>query len=170
MDDINFCPSCGKNLPPGTAFCPACGRNMNPNDPAGINREQAASDYRAAARARMAAFLLIVTAALLFLFGYAYLTSYVSAAEETLNAYPWVADYYTLKALEDLIWAFGVITIIGAIAALIAAVLAFVHKIWILAVILCLTAILIGLMSLVGIITGSVALWMLFKAKPAFRT
>jgi len=169
MDDINFCPSCGKNLPPGTAFCPACGRNMNPNDPAGINREQAASDYRAAARARMAGMLLMVTAALLFFFGFAYITS-AGMVDDMFNMYPMLADYYTPEQLEDLIWSFGVVTMIGAIAALTAAILAFIRKIWILAVLLGFAALFIGLLSLVGIITSIVALWMLFKAKPAFRT
>ena len=28
MEDMNFCPSCGQQLQPGTKFCPKCGRSL----------------------------------------------------------------------------------------------------------------------------------------------
>ncbi|MDR0334705.1 MAG: zinc ribbon domain-containing protein [Methanomassiliicoccaceae archaeon] len=166
MDDLNFCPVCGKNLDPGTAYCPACGARLN--DPEPERREKAAAERTGGGNTNMAMILLSVTAAILFAFGLIYLSA-AGLAEEMFSMYPSLEEYYTVEAMRSMIRMFGIILIIGAAMCVVSAILTFKRRLWVLALILCIAAALFGVLSTFGVIAGIIAIFFLYKARPAFR-
>ncbi|MDR0334704.1 MAG: zinc ribbon domain-containing protein [Methanomassiliicoccaceae archaeon] len=163
MDDLNFCPTCGKNLSPGTAYCPACGARLN--DPEGERREKAATERDGGERIKIAVILLLITAAISIISGIYF---YVNAAEMA----DWMANLFSDPALSDDIFGpmegffrmTGLLAIIGGAVAITSAFLAYKRRLWFLAFILCIVAAAIG-----NLIIGLVALYMLYKARAVFK-
>jgi len=170
MDDINFCPACGKNVSPGTLFCPACGMRLNAAEGRGtvVTKYTTATDGVPAGRAKIAAALLLINAAILFLFAFFILTSAAELAQEMFDM-PIFADLYTVEEMTELIRQIGMASAAGGAVGVIAAVLALMRRLWVAAIILCLMSASVGLMSLIGVVLGLIAFWMLLKARPVFR-
>jgi len=166
MDDINFCPACGKNLGPGTAYCPACGRSMG--GPEGERRETAKAEKEAGGRVSTATVLLIVNAAVLFLFGLIMFVA-LGMAEDMIEMYPEMFSGYTAESMKELIRQMGVVLLAAGSVGAAAALLTYKRRLWAVAFILCIIAMAIGITTVICALIGVVALYYLYKAKPSFR-
>jgi hypothetical protein len=162
MDEINFCPTCGKNLSPGTAFCPACG--SRPDDPKGEQREVSNDNAKNGERLKIAVILLLVTAAISIISGivlYIYADSFMD----------WVIDFVPsasltpemISSLEATIRISAIMAIAGGVIAIISAYLAHKRRLYIVTIITCIIAAFVG-----NIIFGLIALYLIYKAKRAF--
>jgi len=165
MDNMNFCPACGKELPVGTAYCPACGSRLN--DPEGERKEKAALDNEALGRIKIAAILLVVNAFIMLFFAIVYITS-TGLIEEMFNAYPLIADYYTPESLQSLMRTMGIVLLIAAAISVVAALMAYKRRLWGVVFVLCIVSMLLGILTLFGTIIGVLVLYLIAKAKPAF--
>jgi len=162
MDDLNFCPTCGKDLPPGTAYCPMCGAHLS--DAGAPKAQSPADEKKNGDRIKIAMVLLIITAAVSFVSGiYLYLNA-ADFVDTLVNMFPagtFSADM--INSLEGSLQLSGLLSIIGGIVAAITAVLAYKRRMYSLTIILCIVAALIG-----NLILGIIALYLIHKAKPAF--
>jgi heme/copper-type cytochrome/quinol oxidase subunit 3 len=161
-DDINFCPRCGKNLTTGASYCPACGAGMG--DPNVQTREEIAMDAKNEGRINTAVWILIICAALSIftgLFMIITIGDMVHTIFETIDST--VPGYYTEASLRSLLVMSFVISMICASLGIVAALLATKRRLWLLVIILGLVA------SLFGCIFGLIAVYLLYKAKTAFK-
>jgi len=171
MDEVNFCPACGKNVPPGTQYCPACGSCLSDQVPE--RRETEAEKRMGADRTKIAAILILIYSMPLILFGIYF---YVAAGDLTNEIFSnprfveLVAPYYTPGALESFIQLMGLASIIAGSIGVVTAILALMRKFWVLTIILCIMSALIGALTLFGLILGLIAFWMLYKARPVFES
>jgi len=171
MDELNFCPACGKSVPPGTQYCPACGNCLT--DQVQERRETEAEKRMGADRIKIAAILILIYSIPLILFGIYF---YVAAGDLTNELFSnpdfaaIVAPYYTPAALESFIELMGLASIIAGSIGVVTAILAFLRKFWVLTIILCIMSALIGALTLFGLILGLIAFWMLYKARPVFES
>jgi len=166
MDDLNFCPTCGKSLPLGTSYCPACGARLN--DPQADQMETAVATKESSDRILVATILILLNAAILIIGGvYLYFTA-TEISEYAFDITPSLIDSFTVESLAGFIKSLALIGIIGGAIGLVSALLVFMRRLWILAVIFCLVAAAIGITTLIGLVLGLIAIWMLFKSKPLF--
>jgi hypothetical protein len=179
MEDIDFCPACGKNVEPGTPYCPACGARLN--DPVTEKREMTQKDQ---AENKMGSDRIIIAAVLIL--GYSvfslFLGAYLFADAENLVHWiftdpafaSYVADLAALGYGEErmlsLLEITAILMIISGGAGVVAAVLALMKKFWVLTIILCIMSALIGIVTLFGLILGIIAFWMLYKARSVFES
>ena len=162
MDDLNFCPACGKDLPPGTAYCPMCGARLND---IGAPRSQAPADVKKnGERVKIAAVLLIITAVISITSGiYLYLHA-ADFVDSLVNMFP--AGTFSaemINSLEGTLQVSGLLSVIGGMVAVITAALALKRRMYTFTIILCIVATLLG-----NFIIGLIALYLIHKAKPAF--
>jgi predicted RNA-binding Zn-ribbon protein involved in translation (DUF1610 family) len=166
MDDINFCPSCGKNLEPGAPYCPACGKLLDGKE--AERKETAAEDGNNKSRLTIALIMTIVNAAIFFIFGMYYYTSSAELVQQTMEMFPEMVRAYTTDALTSLVQSMAVGMMIFGVICVVTAALMYTRRVWALTFILCLLSALVGIMTIFGIIVGITALYMLYKAKPLF--
>jgi len=174
MEDINFCPACGKNVPSGTTYCPVCGCCLG--DPGSEIREEAAEKRMGAERITIAAVLILMYSIPMVLVGIWTFVSAGSASNTLFNDpnFSWYADMlisygYTASSLTSLIEAVGLMAIVAGSVGVAAAVLALTRRLWIIAMMLCMLSAIIGTVTLFGLILGLIAFWMLYRARPAFE-
>jgi len=173
MEDIGFCPACGRKVESGTPYCPACGNRLN--DPVSERREAQAERKTDSDRITVAAILILVYSVPQVLLG-AILFANAGSLAHMIYTDPDLASL-----LADLISAgFGeawmasvfeiaaVLMIISGSMGVVAAVLAFTRKFWVLTVVLCILSALMGFATLFGLIIGIIAFLMLYKARSAF--
>ena len=165
MYDIDFCPSCGKDLPAGSGRCPACGRWPNAGRETGYT-----DDNRNTDRARLAAALILIQSVPLLALS---LWIYFNAADFAATAYdtyPGLFSDYNYTAEQLIPYVEAVYLTAAAVAALgiVASVLAFRRRLWFITITLCIISTLFGITTLFGLFVGFVAFWMLWKAKPVF--
>jgi len=171
MEDINFCPACGKNVSPETPYCPACGARLN--DPISEKRETEAEKKMGADRITIAAVLMLAYSIPLILVGIFF---YVSAGNLSSEIFSdpslaaMLAPYYTEASFTSFIELMGILSIIAGSIGVAAAVISLMRKFWALAIILCILSALIGGLTLFGLILGLIAFWMLYRAKPVFES
>jgi len=179
MEDINFCPACGKNVEPGTPYCPACGARLN--DPASEKMEMTekaqAERKMGSDRTVIAAVLMLVYSVPMLLMGVYFFADAGGLAHEiftspslTSSVDQIIALGYDEAWLASIIEITGILMILSGAVGVFAAVLAFMKKFWVLAIILCIMSALIGIVTLFGLILGLIAFWMLYKAKPVFES
>jgi hypothetical protein len=174
MEDLNFCPVCGKNVPPGTTYCPACGCRLG--DPASEMREEVAEKRMGVERITIATVLILIYSIPMVLLGIWIFISAGSASNIIFNDpdFAWYADQlisygYTASSLTSLIEAVGLMAIVAGSVGVAAAVLALTRRLWIIAMMLCMLSALIGTVTIFGLILGLIAFWMLYRARPAFE-
>jgi predicted RNA-binding Zn-ribbon protein involved in translation (DUF1610 family) len=170
MDDMNFCPSCGKNLEPGEIFCPACGRPADGRRP--VSRDMAATGGSGnERRITIALILLIINAVIFFFRGMSFYTAAADMAEQMMESFPdLAAAYYTVETLTSFIQSMAIlIFVIGAVCLLTGA-MAYMRRFWTVTFILCIITAILGFMTLTGIIIGLMAAYMLYKARPSFKS
>jgi uncharacterized membrane-anchored protein len=162
MDDLNFCPTCGKSLPSGTSYCPTCGARLN--DPEVDRKEKVATEKAAGDRIMIAVVLLIISAALAIISG-AYLYFRAEAFVDMIIRL--VPDGTFSDSFADfmvgLIKASALLSIVGGAVSAISAALAYKRRVWVMTFILCIVS-----AAICNIILGLIALWMIYKARPAF--
>jgi len=160
VNDINFCPACGKELSAGTAYCPACGNNIN-GQPAYSG--QAESEKRKnIERTKMAAVLLLITAFLSITSG---LWLYYNSADfinGLIDTYPEFTDM--LSSMTAIMEVSGLLCAVAGFISIAVAWLAFKRKVWDLTVVLCVIVAVLG-----NLLLGLIALWLIWKAKPVFE-
>ncbi|MDR2866287.1 MAG: zinc ribbon domain-containing protein [Methanomassiliicoccaceae archaeon] len=163
MDDINFCPACGKNLPSGSTYCPACGRNMADPGDADRGRTEAERAYNER-RVKVSVIILLifsmialVSGAALFFFAAEVTDAFFGGLEEIMEngGFAW-------SAIVSMIEWSGIISMIAGVSGLIAAVLAQKRRMW--AVVLALSI----FVTLCGSIFCLIAVWKIYKAKSVF--
>ena len=173
MDDINFCPTCGKELPAGSTFCLACGTNLN-NPVKSTAPMNNFDEPRNQKRIDTSVILLFICAAIGLITGIAGVVASDAVAdmffggvwdsmeaEMTEMGFTW-ADM--LAEIEFL----GMVLVFGGVLALIAAVLAQKRRVWIAAFAMSLISMLILALTVLGFILCFVAVWKLYKARSAF--
>jgi len=175
MDDAKFCPMCGKGLPAWSTFCPGCGTDVSKaiKKTAGpMHESDLVRDRRCAS---VAATVLFICAAIGFitgilgviasdavadiLFGTARSNLEIQLAE---RGGTWDDFLNEIEVLGELL-------MIGGVLALIAAALAHKRRGWIASLILSLLSMLILLLTFFGAVLCFIAVWKLYKARPAFR-
>jgi uncharacterized membrane protein len=162
MDDLNFCPTCGKDLPFGTSFCPACGMSLSNKE--GDRKEKTAAVTASADRINIAVILLIVTAVVSILSGiivYFQIDSLMDWMARVLSDAGYTSD--SMEFMRGMLLMTAVLSIIGGAVAAVSAMLAHKRRMWTLTIITCIIATIIG-----NLIFGLIALYFLYKAKPAF--
>jgi predicted nucleic acid-binding Zn ribbon protein len=173
MDGINFCPSCGKNVSPGTTHCPSCGKLLN--GPEGGRKDAAAEVVKKEDRTNIAAVLILLySVPLIFIGAYIYANADMVSemAFEFYKDTPFystIADNYTIESFAGLIRSAALATIFGAVVGVVSAILAFMRRFWMLTILLCLISAGIAILSFIGLIMGLIAFWLLLKARPAFK-
>jgi len=163
MDDINFCPTCGKNQPAGTQYCSACGANLN--GPEADRKSKAIAEKEAGDRIKIAVILLLVTAAIGIISGIYFYVNAASLADWMARSFADPAltdDFFT--GMEGLFRMTGLMSIVGGAIAVVSALLAYKRRLWIITFITCIAAAAIG-----NIVIGLIALYMLYKARDAFK-
>ncbi|MDR0791632.1 MAG: zinc-ribbon domain-containing protein, partial [Methanomassiliicoccaceae archaeon] len=149
MDDLNFCPSCGKNLDHGATYCPACGTHLS--DPGAKSVEKEIEIRAGNDRTKVAAALIFLYSVPLVLIG---IYLYVIAQEvvDMIFTDPAYADslamlidlgYTEASFMSIMTWVAAVPMIAGAIG-LVAGALALMRKAYTLTMILCLVSAVIG--------------------------
>ena len=95
---------------------------------------------------------------------------YINAADaaEASPLYSLMTGYVSVETMISLMKAAIILTLIGSAMGIISATLALKRRMWKLTVILCFVSATIAVFSLVGLIMGMAAFWLLLKAKPAF--
>jgi len=163
MDDINFCPTCGKNLPAGTAYCPACGSNLS--GPEGERRNNARAEKEAGDRLKIAVILLSVTAAVSIISGIYLYFNAAGMADWMARSFsdPAVSDDF-FRGMEGMFRMSGMLSVIGGAVAMVSALLAHKRRMWTMTFITCIVAAAMG-----NMIFGLIALYMLHKAKAVFK-
>jgi len=166
MDNMNFCPACGKELPVGTAYCPACGSRLN--DPEGERKEKAAKTNEAVGRIKIAVAILIITAVISIISGLYFYFNAESFAESlremitnSLND-PVRADDM-VNFVKDVVKISGLLSIIVGLFSFVPAMLAYKRRMHSLTFVTCLVVAICG-----NLIFGLIALYFIHKAKPAF--
>ncbi|MCL2712956.1 MAG: zinc-ribbon domain-containing protein [Methanomassiliicoccaceae archaeon] len=160
MDDINFCPTCGKNLEPGAAYCPACGSRLN--DPVADAKEERIMNAANDERIKIAAIVLLIFSSLSIISGiYVYLDP-LGLLASLGSIYDMLLDYLTEAELTAIMRQAAVMSMVTGIAGITSAWLAWKRRFWVVALILCL------IVSLFGMIFCLIAAWFIYKAKPAF--
>ena len=166
MHDLNFCPACGKDLPPGATYCPACGNSMGA--PAADPMNEQFERGKSLERAKIAGVLILINGIILIALGF---WIYVDAAEmvrQTVEMYPELFVGVDADAMVSLIETMGIAAVIFGAVGIVSAGLAFARRLWPVAMVLCLLSALVGVFSLIGIVLGLIAFWMMMKAKPVF--
>jgi|GEM_PF-6824964 len=162
MDDIGFCPKCGKTLYDGATFCSACGTFVNDPEPGG--RATAIDDSKNDGRIKLAVAILIIGAAIAIISA---VTVYMMAdwlAEWTFEAieevYP---GLYTFDSLVSLFKWSAIMAMFGGAVAILTSILAMKRRVWMVTLILCLAA------SFMGFIFCLISVYLIYKAKSAFK-
>jgi hypothetical protein len=179
MEDMNFCPACGKNVEPGTPYCPACGARLN--DPISEKRETQANDQAekkmGSDRTVIAAVLMLVYSVPLAIFGAYMFADAGGLAHEVFTSPSLASSVDQLIALGyDEAWLASmfeitaILMILSGCVGIVAAILALTKKFWILTIILCIVSAVTGVVTLFGLVLGLIAFWMLYKAKPVFSS
>ena len=166
MYDLNFCPSCGKELPSGATYCPQCGNSMG--GPAADTGNEQFEKGKNLERAKIAGVLILINGIILIALG---LWIYVDAAEimrQAVDAYPELFVDLDVGAITSVMESMGIAAVLFGIAGLVSAGLTFARKLWPVALVLCLLSALVGIFSLIGIVLGLIAFWLILKAKPVF--
>jgi hypothetical protein len=160
MEDINFCPACGKNVTSGVAYCPACGTRLN--DPEVERRETAAVNTQGEKRVTLAVAVLLVCAALSVVSGlwiYFSADSMAQLIHEMMGEEMIFDTAYLVSLME---WS-GIMTIFAGGVAAVASLLAYKRRMWAVTLIICIVVIFFG--SIICLI----AAWLIYKAKPVFK-
>jgi len=161
-DDINFCPRCGKNLAAGASYCPACGASMG--DPNVQTREEIAMDAKNEGRINIAVWILVIGAAISIISG---LIMIVTMGDMVHTVFEMIEDMmpgvYTEESLRSLLVMSFVISMVCASLGIVSALLAVKRRQWVFAIILGLVA------SFFGFIFSLIAVYLLYKAKAAFK-
>jgi len=175
MEDLNFCPVCGKNLPPDTSYCPACGNRLD--DPVAEKREAEVEKKMGRERITIAAVLLLLYSIPMVILGIWLYVSSGNLAHEIFTNPDFaslidmlVSEGETEASLASSIGLVGMLSIFAGSIGVAAAILAFMRKVWIIALILCMLSAIVGTVTLFGLIMGLIAFYMLYKAKPAFTS
>ena len=160
-EDINFCPHCGKNLPEGSPYCPACGARLN--DPGADTRDKAVIDGKNEGRLKIGIAVMVIFSAISLISGiYIYFNAadFVRMMFDSLDV---LSDFYTEDAFISLMELTGLLSIMSGAVGLASAVLAWMRRLWLVVIILC----------LVTVFTGSIfcliAAYLFYKAKPIFK-
>ena len=173
MDDINFCPTCGKELPAGSTFCLACGTNVN--DPAKDVRSLNSFDaVRSQERIDMSVIILLICAAIGLITGILGAVAPDAVTDFFLGGMR--ADLEIELAKQNVTWddvvalfeMGGIILLIGGVLAAVAMVLAQRRRVWFATFAMSLISMLILLLTFIGFILCFVAVWKLYKARSAF--
>jgi len=160
MNDLNFCPACGKNLPVGATYCPACGNSLN--------GQSASSGYaefekgKNIDRTKIATALLLISAATAIIGGLWLYFNATGFMDQFIDAYPQYKDMFS--GWTSIIKVSGLISVIAGVISIVAAWLAFKRKAWDVTVILCIIVALLG-----NLLFGLIALWLIWKARPVFE-
>ena len=173
MDDINFCPTCGKELPAGSTFCLACGTNLN--DP--VKSTAPMNDFdgpRNQKRIDTSVIILFICAAIGFITGILGVIASDAVADMFFGSMRAELEAELLKV--DLTWAdllaeiefLGMVLVFGGVLAAIAAVLALKRRVWIATFIMSVISMLILLMTIFGFILCFIAVWKLYKGRSVF--
>ena len=171
MDDINFCPACGRNVSPGTEFCPACGMRLS--GPAEVS-VTAVTEKKGRDRINIAVALILLYSVPLIFLGLYVLVNAAAIAEmlfkfyEDTPVYSVLTEYYTVETMTAFLKQTAAAAIAGGAAGITSAVLALKRRLWAPTILLCLMSAGIAIMSLIGLVMGLIAFWLLYKAKPAF--
>jgi len=162
MDELNFCPRCGKTLTLGASYCPACGSRLN--DSEADRREMAVVDNKNAGRINIAVMILVIGAVISLFSG---IYSYIAAADMAAMMFDMVEGIapgmYSMDSLILLMKVTAYMVIFGAVSAIVAALLALKRRRWLLTLILCLIA------SFTGFIFCLISAYLIYKAKQAFK-
>jgi heme/copper-type cytochrome/quinol oxidase subunit 3 len=162
MDDIGFCPRCGKELSAGATYCPACGARLN--DPQSDMRETAALDAKNKGRLNIALWILILFAAFSLITGIYILFNAAGVAEMFYDVIEEMAPgTFTLEFLTTLMkWSAVASLFSGALCAA-AAVMVLKRRLWVAAVVLCVVT------AFLGSIFCLISAWLVYKAKSSFQ-
>ena len=95
---------------------------------------------------------------------------YINAADaaEASPFRPLITGFFSIETMISLMKAAIILTLIGSAMGITSAALALKRRMWKPAVILCFISAIIAVFSLVGLIMGMAAFWLLLKARPAF--
>ena len=135
MSEIRFCVHCGKEMLPGDTFCPLCGSGQDSKVRRGVG-ESRSERKKNTDRTSLAAALAFINGIILI--------------------------YGSIDLLSGML---GVIVVAAAALSIVSAVLIFLRRMWIVAVILCLAPI----VSIFGLILSVIVVFLLLRAKPVFR-
>ena len=160
-EDINFCPHCGKESHGSSQYCLACGARLNIPDTERNNT--VAIDGKNEGRLKIGIAVMVIFSAISLMTGvYLYLNAadFVRSMFDSLDV---LSDIYTEDALISLMELMGLLSIMGGAIGLASAVLAWMRKLWIVVIILCLVTV------CMGSIFCLIAAYLFYKAKPIFR-
>jgi hypothetical protein len=162
---------CGKKLPPETAFCPACGSNLK-----APQTDRAPATTAKYDRTRLAAAVLIVYSLPLILFCF-YMYLWAGTLAGMLFSDP---EFYDLLVQfapdvteEGMISAIEMSAIAGMFSCalgIVTAALALARKAWLVTVIICTVFAISGIVTLIGLLVGLIALWLLYRSKESFAS
>ena len=162
MDDLNFCPACGKELPPGTVYCTMCGSRLHgARAPMGLS---AAEERENGERIKIAVIFLIITAVTSVISGIYFFFNAAAFVDTMVNIFPsWMLTEEMIASMEGTIKLSALISIVGGAIAVIAAVSAHKRRMYAFTMVLCVVAALIG-----SLLFGLIAAYLIHKAEQAF--
>ncbi|MCL2143413.1 MAG: zinc-ribbon domain-containing protein [Methanomassiliicoccaceae archaeon] len=162
MDDINFCPACGKELPSGTAYCPACGSRLD--DPEADRKETVAAKKENDDRIKIAVIMLAITAVVSIISGIYFYLSAAGFMEMIVNMLPEdTLSPSAIDSMENMLRVTGLISVAAGAVSAAAAFMAYKRRMWTVTIILCAVSMIAG-----NLILGIIALWMLLKVRSSF--
>jgi hypothetical protein len=163
MDDPNFCSACGKNLSSGDVFCPSCGMHMG--DAEGGRKDTIADEKVSGDRIAIAVILLLISAVVSVLSGlYLYLT---------MDAFTdWIMSFFSgmdtmdgfMDYLINIMKISALLTVAAGAVAVFSALLAHKRRLWVFTIVTCIIVVVFG-----NFILGLIALYLLYKARSAFK-
>lgn len=177
----SFCPYCGAAIKQGSKFCTECGSVLE-DKPNNQQQNPNAPSEKKGGHIIALSVVVAISAVLFLIFGFSYLSA-ANTVYETIHGmdpavWQQIVDAFheqrgwteqqTIDYLKTILNLFGYITIAAGVAGIIAAILGFIKKLWIVILLMYIVMTLCTAVTVVGVIVGIVMIILLVKSKPCF--
>ncbi len=173
ISNSSFCEECGENLADGVKFCPKCGTRVPGRSPEQVVAEKESIRSALYSRLQWSGILALIVGLPLLFIGIYILVD----INEILNFL--ITDPYTSalikeyglseEELRSIVTYAGNIAIVSGVCNVLSAILCFIRRYYILAIILCFVGAITAISGFFMLLIGLLAFWFMLSSKLAFK-